>query len=113
MELIRSRLRDHIDDSAVVVTILGVEVICEDAKFGNRIQIGNDTCSTIHVLLNVAPVDQESIGQFEKDFPGPGVAQQPEITFVRDTDFDNDRREYRAGFSTSPWSWPTTRSSWR
>jgi hypothetical protein len=57
------------------------------------------------VLFAEARLDQESIGQFQQDQPLPGGAVDPELTFLRDTDFTNDRREYRAGFDTSPWRW--------
>ena len=48
---------------------------------------------------------QESIGQFEQDTPQPGVTPDNSTTFLRNTDYTNDRREIRGGFSTSPWRW--------
>jgi hypothetical protein len=48
--------------------------------------------------------DQDSIGHSESDYPDSGPSD-PEITFMRDTDYFNDRRELRGGFSTSPWRW--------
>jgi hypothetical protein len=57
------------------------------------------------VLFADARFDQDSIGQFESDQPDPGVMADPESTFRRDTDYSNDRREFRAGFDTSPWRW--------
>jgi hypothetical protein len=57
------------------------------------------------VLFAEARFDQESIGQFERDMPEPGTAPDQEITFLRDTDYFNDRREVRAGFNTSPSRW--------
>lgn len=57
------------------------------------------------VLFAEARFDQDAIGQFEKDLADPGVTPDPEIPFRRDTDYTNDRREFRAGFDTSPWRW--------
>ncbi len=48
---------------------------------------------------------QESIGQFEQDEPEAGTSPDPKTTFLRNTDFTNDRREWRTGFDTSPWRW--------
>jgi hypothetical protein len=57
------------------------------------------------VLFGEARLAQESIGQFEQDTPVPGTAPDPAITFLRNTDYSNDQVEWRAGFSTSPWTW--------
>src|SRR5207244_6221368 len=43
---------------------LGIEVICQNAKLRNRIEIRNNTRSAIHVLLNVTSVHQKAIGRF-------------------------------------------------
>jgi hypothetical protein len=57
------------------------------------------------VLFAEGRFDQESIGQFEQDNPQPGVTPDTSTTFLRNTDYSNDRREIRGGFSTSPWKW--------
>jgi hypothetical protein len=57
------------------------------------------------VLFAEGRFDQESIGQFEQDTPQPGVTPDTSTTFLRNTDYTNDRREIRGGFSTSPWKW--------
>jgi hypothetical protein len=56
-------------------------------------------------LFAEARLDQESIGQFERDAPEAGTPPDRSTTFLRHTDYSNDRRQFRAGFSTSPWSW--------
>ena len=57
------------------------------------------------VLFAEGRFAQESIGQFEQDSPQPGVTPDNSTTFLRNTDYTNDRREIRGGFSTSPWKW--------
>jgi hypothetical protein len=57
------------------------------------------------VLFGEGRFDQQTIGQFEQDAPAGTTPSDPEITFLRNTDFTNDRREWRAGFDTSPWRW--------
>ena len=57
------------------------------------------------VLFGEGRFSQQQIGQFEQDMPAPGTTADAETTFLRDTDFTNDRREWRAGFDTSPWRW--------
>jgi hypothetical protein len=59
------------------------------------------------VLFAEGRFDQQSIGQFEQDNPQPGLTPDNSTTFLRNTDFTNDRREIRGGFSTSPWKWAT------
>ena len=57
------------------------------------------------VLFAEARLDQDRIGQYEQDAPLAGVTADPTITFLRNTDYSNDRSELRAGFDTSPWRW--------
>jgi mono/diheme cytochrome c family protein len=57
------------------------------------------------VLFAEGRFDQESIGQFEQDTPQPGATPDISTTFLRNTDYTNDRREIRGGFNTSPWKW--------
>jgi Planctomycete cytochrome C len=57
------------------------------------------------VLFAETRLNQERIGQFEEDAPVAGVAPDPTVTFLRNTDYSNYREEARGGFSTSPWTW--------
>jgi hypothetical protein len=57
------------------------------------------------VVFADARLDQETVGQFEQDIPDAGTPPNPSITFLRNTDYSNNREQIRAGFSTSPWSW--------
>jgi hypothetical protein len=57
------------------------------------------------VVFGEARLSQQQIGQFEQDAPINGAAPFAETEFLRDTDATNDRREWRAGFETSPWRW--------
>jgi hypothetical protein len=57
------------------------------------------------VLFGEARLRQQRIGQYEEDAPSAGVPADPGVTFLRNTDFSNDREEARGGFSTSPWTW--------
>ncbi len=51
------------------------------------------------VLFAEGRLEQDAIGQFEQE-----AGSTPDI-FLRDTDYSNDRKEFRAGFNTSPWRW--------
>ncbi len=53
------------------------------------------------VLFAEARLEQEQVGQFEQ-LNGDELFLSGDA-FLRDTDFTNDRREWRAGFNTSPW----------
>jgi hypothetical protein len=57
------------------------------------------------VVFADARFEQDRIGQFESDLPDLRAEENAETTFIRDTDYTNERREYRAGFDTSPWRW--------
>jgi hypothetical protein len=56
------------------------------------------------VLYGEARLDQERASQFESLIPEPGVDELHD-GFLRDTDYQTDRRDWRAGFTTSPVSW--------
>lgn len=65
------------------------------------------------ILFGEARFEQESIGQYERDEPtDAGVTRDKKITFRRNTDYDNNRRELRAGFNTSPWKWITLNAAY-
>jgi hypothetical protein len=51
------------------------------------------------VLFAEGRFDQDRVGQFEQEVGAVPTA------FLRDTDYANNSRDVRAGFSTSPWSW--------
>jgi len=59
------------------------------------------------ILFAEGRFSQERIGQFEQDMADPGTTPRDSISFLRDTDYENDSREWRAGFNTSPWRWAT------
>ena len=56
-----------------------------------------------------ARFEQEDIGQFEQELTSGNVPP----AFLRDTDADNNQRDGRLGFSTSPWRWLTFSSEYR
>ena len=64
VEGIGPRLGDGIDQAAAVIAEFRVEVIGDDAKLGQRIEVGQDRRSTIVTFLDVAAVDVEAIGHF-------------------------------------------------
>jgi hypothetical protein len=65
------------------------------------------------VVFAEARFDQESIGQYERDMPAPGIPPDHESTFLRDTDYFNDRRDMRAGFNVSPTRWMAFNTHYR
>ena len=61
MILVAARLRDDVDDAAVVVAVLGVEVVRQDAELGNRVEVRHDRRAAIHVLLHAPAVDHKAV----------------------------------------------------
>ena len=59
------------------------------------------------VLFAEARFEQDAIGQFEQGDPDPGQ------DFLRQTYANNDRRDWRTGFSTSPWRWLSLSADYR
>jgi hypothetical protein len=59
------------------------------------------------VLFADARFEQDNVSQFEEQ-EGEGVH-----AFLRDTDAFNDRRDYRVGFSHSPWRWLSLSAHYR
>ena len=53
------------------------------------------------VLFAEARLEQERIGQFERQLGDEFLLD--DFSFLRDTGYSNDRRDWRVGFSTSPW----------
>src|SRR5271167_211908 len=56
--------RDDINLPAAEFAILGVKVVRQNAKLGDGIEIGNHRCAVVYVLLDVASVDDETVGKF-------------------------------------------------
>ena len=66
------------------------------------------------VLFAEGRFDQECIGQAEQDMPDAGFKPDPEKgDFLRDTDYSNEQRNWRAGFNTSPWRWVALEAHYR
>lgn len=61
MEPVASSLGDHGDDAAVIVSIFGVEVVGQHPELIDRIEVRNDGCAAVHVLLHIDPVHQEPV----------------------------------------------------
>lgn len=87
-------------DAFLLQTNRLVESDLDKQKFSEQLSV-RFTKIPFTVLFADARFDQEQIGQYEQltgdEFLFSGDS------FVRDTDFTNDRREYRLGFSTLPW----------
>ena len=64
VEHVAARLRDDVDDAAVVVAVLGIEVVGEQAELFDRIEIRHDTRAAVHAFLHVAAVDVEAVRGF-------------------------------------------------
>ena len=56
-------LGDDSYDSAILVSILGIEVVGENTELFNRIQVWNNRGTAVHVFLNIHPIHHESIGR--------------------------------------------------
>lgn len=65
------------------------------------------------VLFAEARLEQECIGQFERMDAFEQGHDEAHDTFLRDMDATNDRRDWRAGFSTSPWRWVALSAHYR
>ena len=61
MQLVRSGFRDDVDDAAAIVAELGVEVIGEDAKFRDGVEIRDDGSPAVHQFLHVAAIHHEAV----------------------------------------------------
>jgi hypothetical protein len=64
------------------------------------------------VLFAEGRFAQDRIGQFEQDATSPGTTNDSSVTFLRNTDYTNDRMDLRAGFDTSPWRWFSLNASY-
>jgi hypothetical protein len=63
------------------------------------------------VLFAEGRWEQQQIGQTE-DLVGDELFLSGHA-FYRDTDFTNDRQQYRVGFNTSPWRWVSLNAEYR
>ncbi|HSU53706.1 MAG TPA: c-type cytochrome domain-containing protein [Candidatus Dormibacteraeota bacterium] len=57
------------------------------------------------VLFGEGRLEQDRIGQYEADEPLDGVTPDKTTTFLRNTDYSNNQKEFRGGFDTSPLRW--------
>ena len=63
MKVVGARLGDYVDLPAAVIAIFGIEVVGDNAKFRNRVEIGNDGSAVILPLFDICAVDHETIGR--------------------------------------------------
>ena len=61
---IAARLGDDVDDAAIVVTVLGIEVVRQDAELIDRVEVRHDRCAAVHVLLDVATIHEKAVRGF-------------------------------------------------
>ena len=61
VKTVGSGLGDDIDLAAAVVAIFGIEVIGNNAKFGDRVQIWNERGAIVNAFLRVSSIDHEPI----------------------------------------------------
>ena len=64
MKHVAAGFRDDVDDPAVVVAVLRIEVVGQQAELLDRIEVGHDRRAAVHVLLDIAAVDQEAVRAF-------------------------------------------------
>jgi hypothetical protein len=76
VEPVGAGLGDYADLSAGKLSVLGIEVAGDDAELGDRIEVGNDGGAGVHVLLDVAAVDAEVVGEFPLAVDGDGAGIQ-------------------------------------
>ena len=95
MKCVASGFADDSDDAAVVVAVLGIEVVGEDAEFFDRIEVGNDGGATVHVLLHVDSIDHEAVGGFALAVDGEvaGVSVAGGIDTAGDAGHDDGARQ--------------------
>ncbi len=63
MKLVRPRLGHDVDLSATIVPVLGVEVVGNDAKLRDGIEVGNNRGAVVLPLLDIRSVDHEAVGR--------------------------------------------------
>ena len=75
VECVGPRLRDHADLAAAELAVFRVEVAGENPELGDGIQVGNDRRAHVDVLLDVASIQHEAVGEFALavDRDGAGI----------------------------------------
>src|SRR5579864_8558814 len=75
MVLVCAGLGDYVDKAAAVVSVLGVEIIGQDAKLMQRIQVGNRSSARKPQLLHQYPIQNEAILRLPHAIDGvsPGI----------------------------------------
>src|SRR5579859_2784538 len=63
MEPVRPGFSDYVDLTAAVISVSRVEVVGDDAKFRNRVEVGNDGGAVVPALFHVRTVDHETVGR--------------------------------------------------
>ncbi len=63
-EHVAARLRDDVDDAAVVVPVFRIEVVRQQPELLDRIEVRDDAGAAVHPLLHVGAVDVEAVGGF-------------------------------------------------
>ena len=76
------------DHAAVVVPVLGIEVVGQHSELFNRIEIRNDGGAAIHVLLHIDSVHQEAVGRLPLAIDG----QVPRIQITRRVEASGNAR---------------------
>src|ERR1700720_5017911 len=61
---VRPALRHYSDDTAGIIAIFRVEVVRQNAKFRDGIEIRNDTGAAVHFFLGIRSIDEETVGIF-------------------------------------------------
>ena len=61
---VRPGLGYHIDLAAAKFSVLGVEIIRENAEFGDGIEVRNNRGAHVDVFFDIAAVDDETVGKF-------------------------------------------------
>ena len=61
MKLIGSRFSDDTDLAAAEVSIFGVEIVGDDAKFGDGVEIQNNGRSVVDTFLGVCSIHHETV----------------------------------------------------
>ena len=59
---VAARFGDNVDDATVVVAVFRIEVVGEQPKLLDRVEIGHDTSAAVHPFLHVAAVHVEAVG---------------------------------------------------
>ena len=62
MKAVGPGLGDHVNLSTAVVTVFRIEVVGDDAEFGDGIQVGNQRGAVVNAFLRIAAIHHETIG---------------------------------------------------